>query len=189
MIYERPRDCLTIALATGIGLLGCGRAVREPPTSEHQVSLSALASRAEVIYDNDRIEYTVDRDTFFRFLEDQRPNRADFRPPELRKLSVEKSRALDELEGDVTQEIAETGHYRLDRGRRSPTTSGGEPHILADLLERGLGTLLDRRTNRLVTQITVRHIGEHCGPLCGHGGREFLFPDGTVFLSVVDWWS
>jgi hypothetical protein len=167
-------------LAAGIGLLGCGRAIREPMTSEHHVSLSALASSAEVIYDNDRIEYTLDRDTFFRFLEDQRPNRADFRPPELRKLSMEKARALDELEGDLTQEIAETGHYRLD---------SREEHILADLLERGLGTLLDRRTSRLVTQITVRHIGEYCGPLCGHGGREFLFPDGTVFLLVVDWVS
>ena len=93
---------------------------------------------------------------------------------------MEKARALDELEGDVTQEIAETGHYRLD---------SREEHILADLLERGLGTLLDRRTSRLVTQITVRHIGEYCGPLCGHGGREFLFPDGTVFLLVVDWVS
>ncbi|HYL55636.1 MAG TPA: hypothetical protein VEU73_08690 [Gemmatimonadales bacterium] len=175
-------------LAAGIGLLGCGRAIREPTASEHHVSLAALASSAEVIYDNDRIEYTLDRDTFFRFLEEQRPNRADFRPPELRKMSMEKARALDELEGDVTQEIAATGHYRLDRGLRSPTTSDREPHILANLLERGLGTLLDRRTNRLVTQITVRHIGEHCGPRCEHG-REFLLPDGTVFLSVVDWWS
>jgi hypothetical protein len=87
---------------------------------------------------------------------------------------------LADTERRVAEEIAQRGHYRLDD--RQP--------LLAKLLEAGIGALRDRRTGEVVRRVAMRRVNTHSG---GHGslfggtqGREFLLPDGAVFLWIID---
>jgi hypothetical protein len=89
----------------------------------------------------------------------------------------------DEWQGMVNQAAA-SGHPRKIESEQDRLL-----YLVADLLEAGRGTLLDRKVNRPVDEITVNIFGERCGPaLCGHDGRRFILPEGTVFLTVIDTW-
>ncbi len=157
------------------------------PRSE-LIQLQDTARAEALVYTTERVHYAVDRDAFLRFLQQRRSELAagttapgaEFRPAELRDLDYLELRALADTERRVADEIAHRGHYRLDH--RQP--------LLTKLLEAGLGTLRDRRTGEGVPTVTMRPVNTHSGghgPFsCGTLGREFLLPDGAVFLSVID---
>jgi hypothetical protein len=64
----------------------------------------------------------------------------------------------------------------------------GEHHT-ANILELGIGTVYDKRSETEVKTIRMWAYSFICGPLCGRGTRTFYFPDGTQFLEVIDWIS
>ena len=64
----------------------------------------------------------------------------------------------------------------------------GYDYLFADLLQKGLCVILDKKTVQFITTIKMIEEGHQIGPTCGMGGRSFYVKDQQV-LSIMDWIS
>jgi hypothetical protein len=142
-------------------------------TAIDTISFAITAPLPELRWESDVIAYGVGWHQVQHYLE-QRIAREQTDPD-----TAQRTARLRNLEY-----IRDTLRNRL--AIQSPASLEPFDHLVADLLQRGLGTLTDRRLARPITAVIVRSYTIRCGmPPCG-GGRDIVLLDGTRALSVID---
>jgi hypothetical protein len=161
---------LIVMVVITIAILGVNsRKVKEEILRDEKITVELINSvdPEQLTFENEMVKVTVGCDQYLTYLDmiiSDESYSEDFRT-DYKKIK----RSIETTSSCLDQGIA------LDE------------YVVAGILEHGLASVYDKRTQAEIPTVRIWYYESTCGPLCGGGGRTFYLPDGSEFLHVQDW--
>ncbi len=157
------------SLAVGL-VLGCGPGVKV--TTTHRTLIAALSVPSPyVVYQDSLVTIRFDTTHAFRAMQAVLDDRSD----RARRLEQRYRPQLDSARAAIRN--------------GAPAWVLSDQYVFDHLLNTTAFWAVNRRTDERLPRLEIEDYEEHCGSLCGYGERRFHLPDGTTFLTLLQWIS